>query len=78
MPCITHILQACDAVFDGAVVLLGDVDGLPVLVNPGLLPGVALKDGEHDNIKGRVGRVQHLPPSFHAQATHLLNKRTCN
>ena len=36
------------------------------------LPSVALQDGEHDDVEGGVGGVQHLLPRVHAQACHLL------
>ena len=36
------------------------------------VPSVALQDGEHDDVEGGVGGVQHLLPRVHAQACHLL------
>ena len=55
-----------------AVVLLRDVESLHLLVHPGLLPGVALHDGEHDHVQGGVGAVQYLPPHIHTQKSHLF------
>ena len=39
------------------VVLLCHMESLHLLVHPGGLPGVALHDGEHDHVEGRVGAV---------------------
>ena len=36
------------------------------------VPSVALQDGEHDDVEGGVGGVQHLLPRVHTQACHLL------
>ena len=36
------------------------------------VPSVALQDGEHDDVEGGIGRVQHLLPRVHTQACHLL------
>ena len=54
------------------MVLLRDVKSLHLLVHPGLLPGVALHDGEHDHVEGGVGAVQYFPPHIHTQKSHLF------
>ena len=41
----------------------------PFFIN---VPSVALQDGEHDDVEGGIGRVQHLLPRVHTQACHLL------
>ena len=40
------------------------------------IPGVALQDGEHDDIESGVGRVQHLLAGVHAQGRHFLNRKS--
>ena len=55
------------------MVLLGDLEGLGVLRQPGGLLGVALEDGEEHDQQGGVGGVQDLAPHAGAQNTHLLH-----
>ena len=72
-----HVSQPGDLGRQTVVVLPRDLQGLQVLLLPGGLPGVALKDGEEDDIQGGVGGVENLPPHIAAQVVHLLQSELC-
>ena len=55
-----NIDQWSNPVLQPGVNLLRDLEGLGVLLQPGLLLGVPLQDGKQDDIEGRVGGGQHL------------------
>ena len=66
--------QGIYLVLEPVVVLLGDLEGLGVLLHPGGLLGVALEDGEEHDQQGGVGGVQDLAPHAGAQNTQLLHQ----
>ena len=60
------------------VILLGDLQRLGVLRQPGGLLGVPLEDGEEDDQEGGVGGVEDLAPHTGAQDTQLLQQHFLN
>ena len=48
------------------------MESLHLLVHPGVLPGVALHDGKHDDVEGGVGAVQYLPPHVNIKQSHFF------
>ena len=69
--------QGVDLLLEPVVILLGDLERLGVLRQPGGLLGVALEDREEHHQQRRVGEIQNLAPDTRAQNVQLLNEYFC-